>query len=133
MTHLWLCILIFCFGEVSFLGFSLSYRRPGLVNFYTLSGAIYYNGLTCVCWTYNFYGRVRQCFKYDAKNVLYCSRHERQNTSEFSRSNFTLYAQAITLQQCISYKPRLYTYEFERINYDSCQELTYNGQRLIVR
>lgn len=27
----------------------------------------------------------------------------------------------------------IYIYEFERINYDSCQELTYNEKRLIGR
>lgn len=133
MTHLWLCILIFCFGEVCFWVSLYLIVGQLLVNFYTLSSAIYYNGLTCVRWTYNFYGRVLQHFKYDAKNVLNCSRHERQNTSEFSRSNFTLYTQTIALQQYILYKPRLYIYEFERINYDSCQELTYNEKRLIGR
>lgn len=88
-----------------FLGFSLLYRRTIGMLLYIIPYNVI-NLFSCV-------GRIRfmvayNNFKYDAKNVHYCSRHERQNTSEFSRSNFTLYTHAVTLQQCILYKPRLY-------------------------
>jgi len=34
---------------------------------------------------------------------------------------------------CTNHVYIIYMYEFERINYDSCQELTYNEKRLIGR